>query len=79
MTTEEATKFRRDHAMLLDDLNNKQAKKAKAILKPLHKNFILLWEFEYSGTDEYLKQWVRDDETYTGSYHEDWNFLMPNR
>jgi hypothetical protein len=42
--------------------------------KTLHKNFILIHEFLYPG--EPIKGWVRDDETYTGQYHQDWECLI---
>jgi hypothetical protein len=41
----------------------------------LHENFILLYEFEYP--EEPLKKWVRDQESYIGGYHDDWNVLVP--
>jgi hypothetical protein len=40
----------------------------------LHKNFILIHEFLYPG--EPIKGWVRKDETYTGSFHNNWECLM---
>jgi hypothetical protein len=41
----------------------------------LHENFILIHEFFYP--EEPLKQWVRDDESYTGNYHESFDSIMP--
>lgn len=40
----------------------------------LHKNFILIHEFLYPN--EPIKGWVRNDETYTGSFHNNWEVLI---
>jgi len=40
----------------------------------LHKNYILIHKFRYP--DEPMKQWVVEDETSIGQYHNDWNELM---
>lgn len=40
----------------------------------LHKNFILLHDFQYGK--ENLKEWVKKDNSYTGIYHTDFNQLF---
>lgn len=40
----------------------------------LHKNYILIHKFRHP--DVRMKQWVIDDETQVGHYHDDWNELM---
>ncbi len=41
----------------------------------MHTNFVLIHNFLYP--QEALKTWVKEDATHTGSYHDDWNWLMP--
>lgn len=43
--------------------------------RALRRIYHLLHDFQY-GLDT-MKQWVRDDETQVGNYHDDWLWLMP--
>jgi hypothetical protein len=44
------------------------------INEQIHKQYMLILEFLYPN--EPIKQWVRDDITQLGSYHNDWNSFM---